>query len=509
MIGVPFAVHISDGVLTWPWLGGGFVLAGVLVAGAMVRVRDEEIPRIALTTAAFFVASLIHVPIGPTSVHLLLNGLLGVIVGRRAPLAVLLGLTLQAVLFGHGGFTTIGVNTCVMALPALGAAWLFGALRTGSHNVLFRAGLVVVSVLVWMLCLIYSIALLWLSRSTGLNDIAWGSAAVVAFQPAVLLIAAILVTTAAWMECRLGHAAEFPVGLLVGMTGVLATLVLNAAVLLWGGAEDWHSIVLLVFVVHMPIAVAEGVILGFAVGFLARVKPEMLGGLSDEAEAVKRWEISPAPTNTVTTRSAPAGGTLAPPALLFAVASVLWAAAPAQAHRLDADYRVRPDGKVQVESWFDVDDKAPAGAKVQVFRPDGALLSEGSLDERGVFVFSPGEAGNLKVVVYAGAGHRAEFTIPKEILARESKNSSGQEKTSGPSRLNINYAPLVERAQLSHCGEVMTGLAFLLGLAAFVMSWRNMRHLRELKRLQEEAARLTDNDDHFAAGKTSSSGTSH
>ena len=64
-------------------------------------------------TAAFFVASLIHVSIGPTSVHLLLNGLLGVIVGRRAPLAVLLGLTLQAVLFGHGGFTTIGVNTCV------------------------------------------------------------------------------------------------------------------------------------------------------------------------------------------------------------------------------------------------------------------------------------------------------------------------------------------------------------------------------------------------------------
>src|SRR5665213_3688535 len=122
MIGVPFAVHISDGVLTWPWLAGGFVLAGLLVAAAMVRVRDEEIPRIALMTAAFFVASLIHVPIGPTSVHLLLNGLLGVIVGRRAPLAVLLGLTLQAVLFGHGGFTTIGVNTCVMALPALGAA---------------------------------------------------------------------------------------------------------------------------------------------------------------------------------------------------------------------------------------------------------------------------------------------------------------------------------------------------------------------------------------------------
>ena len=78
------AVHISDGVLTWPWLAGGFALAGLLAAVAMMQVRDEEIPRIALMTAAFFVASLIHVPIGPTSVHLLLNGLLGVVVGRRA-----------------------------------------------------------------------------------------------------------------------------------------------------------------------------------------------------------------------------------------------------------------------------------------------------------------------------------------------------------------------------------------------------------------------------------------
>ena len=246
----------------------------------MVRVRDEEIPRIALMTAAFFVASLIHVPVGPTSVHLLLNGLLGVIVGRRAPLAVLLGLTLQAVLLGHGGFTTIGVNTCVMALPALGAAWLFGTLRAGTLTPGSGAALVVVSVLMWTLCLVYSIALLWLSRSTGLNDIAWGSAALGRVSTRRRSDRRwSLATAAAWMESRLGHASEFPAGLLVGMTAVLATLALNAAVLLWGGAEDWHSIVLLVFVVHMPIAVVEGVILGFAVGFLARVKPEMLGGL--------------------------------------------------------------------------------------------------------------------------------------------------------------------------------------------------------------------------------------
>src|SRR5579871_1324305 len=124
-----WAVHISDGVLSGPWVLGGFCGMALLMLAACYRVRDEEIPRIALMTAAFFVASLIHVRVGPSSVHLLLNGLVGVVLGRRAPLAILVGLGLQAVLLGHGGFTTVGVNACVMALPALLAGWLFAGLQ--------------------------------------------------------------------------------------------------------------------------------------------------------------------------------------------------------------------------------------------------------------------------------------------------------------------------------------------------------------------------------------------
>ena len=79
-----WAVHISDSVLSWPWQLGGFLGALVLLCLALVRVREEEIPRIGLLTAAFFVASSIHIRLGPTSVHLLLVGLLGAILGRRA-----------------------------------------------------------------------------------------------------------------------------------------------------------------------------------------------------------------------------------------------------------------------------------------------------------------------------------------------------------------------------------------------------------------------------------------
>jgi cobalt/nickel transport system permease protein len=124
-----FAVHLSDGVLASPWLFVGFIPAAILVALALYQIADDAIPRVALLTAAFFVSSLIHVRLGPTSVHLLLTGLLGVVLGRRAPLAIIVGLTLQAVLLGHGGFSTLGWNSTIMAVPALLARGLFVALR--------------------------------------------------------------------------------------------------------------------------------------------------------------------------------------------------------------------------------------------------------------------------------------------------------------------------------------------------------------------------------------------
>jgi cobalt/nickel transport system permease protein len=130
LLGSPlWAMHISDGLLTWPWLAGGFAVAGVLALFAAWRIRDEEIPQTALLTSAFFVASSIHVRVPPTSVHLLLNGLVGVVLGRRAALAIPVGLFLQAALLGHGGFTTLGINSCIMVLPALLAWQMFAGLH--------------------------------------------------------------------------------------------------------------------------------------------------------------------------------------------------------------------------------------------------------------------------------------------------------------------------------------------------------------------------------------------
>lgn len=391
-LGLLWAVHISDGVLRAPWLAAGFVLSGLLVLLAAYRVRDEEIPRIALLSAAFFVATLMHLPLPPTRVHLLLNGLVGVVLGRRAPLAILIGLALQAVLLGHGGLTTLGVNACVLTLPALLAAVLFAGLRRLS----------------------------WIGRTRNADN---------------------------WLF-----------GCLLGMIAVLATLVLQAAVLLWGGAEDWHQIVWLVFFAHLPIVVLEGVVLGFTVNFLARVKPEMLG---------------------LTPTGKPASAS--PPLLLLAAFALLLASNRAHAHNPCADFDVLPDRQVQIDGWFDPGAAPMKGAQVQVFRPGQHLLVEGRLDENGSFVFHFTDAEPLEVIINAGAGHRASFIIPRDKLEQKAET---EPRSSGSGDANRSRTVAAQRREhpdrwRERFKDALIGISFLLSVAAFLLSWRTSRRQRQ------------------------------
>ncbi len=276
-----FAVHIPDGnVLTPLWLIGGYLLAGILVVMGSWRIQDEEIPQVALLTAAFFVASLMHVPVPglPSSAHLL-----GVVLGRRAALAIAMGLLLQAVLLQHGGLTTLGVNCCVMALPALMAWQMFMTLQRlpGWKRPALRGTLVALAVLAWSLSLVYGL----LGFTGSLRHVSWP----VLF--AVVVLASALGGLIARGEQRLGNAPEFALGLLVGEIAVLATVLLHCLVLVWGGTSDWRALVILALPPHLFIAAVEGIVLGFTVSFLARVKPELLQGA--------RWENTECPANAL------------------------------------------------------------------------------------------------------------------------------------------------------------------------------------------------------------------
>jgi cobalt/nickel transport system permease protein len=122
-------MHISEGVLSAPVLVAGAALAAVGTAIGLKKLDYDRVAHVGLLSAAYFIASLIHLPVGPASVHLVMNGIVGLLLGWVAFPAILVALLLQAVFFQYGGITTLGVNTSIMALPAvicfyLGASWI-------------------------------------------------------------------------------------------------------------------------------------------------------------------------------------------------------------------------------------------------------------------------------------------------------------------------------------------------------------------------------------------------
>ena len=118
-------MHISDGVLPVSVAVGGYAVSLGLTVWSARKTRNEDMPKLAVMTAAFFVASLIHIPFGPTSVHLIIPGLTGALLGPSAFLSIGLGLMLQSLLFQFGGLTALGANALMMGVPALVCGWMF------------------------------------------------------------------------------------------------------------------------------------------------------------------------------------------------------------------------------------------------------------------------------------------------------------------------------------------------------------------------------------------------
>lgn len=123
-------MHIPDGYLPTVVCVAGYVATVPITWYTLRKLKQEgdpreNIPKASLLTAAFFVASWIHIPLGPTSVHLVLSGLMGSVLGYLAFPAILVGLFLQAVMFGHGGLSTLGVNAVIIGTPALLAFFIF------------------------------------------------------------------------------------------------------------------------------------------------------------------------------------------------------------------------------------------------------------------------------------------------------------------------------------------------------------------------------------------------
>ena len=197
-------MHISEGILSAPVLVTGVALTATAVGYSLKKMEHKEVPKVAILSSVFFVASLIHVPVGPSSVHLILNGIIGVLLGWSAFPAILVALALQGVLFQFGGITTLGVNTFNMALPAIICFYLFNRGVRNENNFI---------------------------------------ALTLAF--------------------------------ICGFLAVLLSGVMVAAALVFTG-EPFIQIAKLVLIAHLPIMIIEGILTAFCIGFLRKVRPEIL-----------------------------------------------------------------------------------------------------------------------------------------------------------------------------------------------------------------------------------------
>ena len=197
-------MHISEGILSAPVLLAGAALTATAVGYSLKKMEHKEVPKVAILSSVFFVASLIHVPLGPTSVHLILNGIIGVLLGWSAFPAILVALALQGVLFQFGGITTLGVNTFNMAFPAIICFYLFNRGVKGENNF--------IALMMAFVC---------------------------------------------------------------GFLAVLLSGTMVAVALVFTG-EPFMQVAKLVLIAHLPVMILEGVLTLFCIGFLRKVRPEIL-----------------------------------------------------------------------------------------------------------------------------------------------------------------------------------------------------------------------------------------
>lgn len=161
-------MHISEGVLSAPILLSGAGIAALGTGIGLKKIAYDQMVHVAILSAAFFVASLIHVNIGPASTHLILNGLLGLILGFAAFPAILAALVLQSLLFQFGGITVLGVNVLIMAVPAVLVHYLFLPLLAKSSRLAFAAGFFSGSIAILLSAFLLSLSL-WLTHAAFLK----------------------------------------------------------------------------------------------------------------------------------------------------------------------------------------------------------------------------------------------------------------------------------------------------------------------------------------------------
>jgi len=189
--------------------------------------------------------------------------------------------------------------------------------------------------------------------------------------------------------------------------------------------------------------------------------------------------------------------------------SVLLQPGSALAHKVYIFAWVEGD-RVYTDSYFP-DKRKVMGGLVKVFDPAGRKLLEGKTDERGAFSFKILQKSDLKIVLEATMGHRAEFTLKAEELPGSFPKSAPElEKketlVTSPGKQNSDLENLervilealeiklkpIERklARLEEkrgpgFTEVVGGIGYIVGLMGIVLYFKNRRAAKGNTKTQE------------------------
>ena len=270
-------VHISDHILA-PWLWGfGWVITVAILAYTLKKMKIDDVPKLSVITAAVFVASLIKLPVGPTSVHLILNGFAGVTLGILAYPCIFIAVVMQYFLFSHGGVSTIGINTVNMGVPALISFLIF---RTGMKlNIEIKRKEVIMGAIAGGIAVVLVILLSKVELLISGKEYTDVTQFFIITHILIILIVSYLIYRTGikrGVEIR----KEVLVGAIAGGIAVALAVLLLAVELLITGEEltkvDFTEVTTAIVFAHIPVILFEAIFTGVIAGFLATVKPEML-----------------------------------------------------------------------------------------------------------------------------------------------------------------------------------------------------------------------------------------